>query len=149
MVFLPPDAAALTLLTPANVVPSAVPTLYASAEGQLSYRSSAETGLRYEVALADGSEAPVPALDAAARARYLALPTDLPGRVAELAKSWIGNETDAERRAKRVEAALRKGYRYDLESPSGGAKGIPDLICPEQSRSLAPSSVSTGSRAPP
>ena len=122
VVFLPPDAAALTLLTPANVVPSAVPTLYASAEGQLSYRSSAETGLRYEVALADGSEAPVPALDAAARARYLALPTDLPGRVAELAKSWIGNETDAERRAKRVEAALRKGYRYDLESPSGGAK---------------------------
>jgi transglutaminase-like putative cysteine protease len=122
VVFLPPDAAALTLLTPANVVPSAVPVLYVGQEGQLSYRGSAESGLRYEVALADGSEGPVPPLDAAARARYLTLPADLPPRVAELARSWIGNETDPERRAKRVEAALRKGYRYDLESPSGAAK---------------------------
>jgi len=122
VVFLPPDAAALTLLTPANVVPSAVPVLYIGQEGQLSYRGSAESGLRYEVALADGSEGPVPPLDAAARARYLTLPADLPPRVAELARSWIGNETDPERRAKRVEAALRKGYRYDLESPSGAAK---------------------------
>ncbi|HYQ15475.1 MAG TPA: DUF3488 and transglutaminase-like domain-containing protein [Polyangiaceae bacterium] len=122
VVFLPPDAAALTILTPANVVPSAVPTLYTSQEGQLSYRSAAETGLRYEVALADGSEAPAPPLDAVTRARYLALPGDLPPRVAELAKSWVGSELDPERRAKRVEAALRKGYRYDLESPSGAAK---------------------------
>ncbi|HXK19390.1 MAG TPA: transglutaminase domain-containing protein, partial [Polyangiaceae bacterium] len=61
-------------------------------------------------------------LDAAARARYLALPSDLPPRVAELAKSWIGGEQDPEKRAKRVEAALRKGYRYDLESPAGAAK---------------------------
>lgn len=122
VIFLPPDAAALTVLTPANVVPSALPTLYVSQEGQLSYRSSVETGLRYEVSLADGSEPPVPVLDAAARARYLALPSDLPPRVSELAKAWIGGETDPERRAKRVEAALRKGYRYDLESPSGAAK---------------------------
>jgi len=122
VVFLPPDAAALTVLTPANAVPSAIPTLYVSQEGQLSYRSTAETGLRYEVALADGSEPPVAALDPAARARYLALPSDLPTRVAELAKSWIGAETDPERRAKRIEAALRTGYRYDLESPSGAAK---------------------------
>jgi hypothetical protein len=61
-------------------------------------------------------------LDAASRARYLALPSDLPPRVAALAKSWVGSETDPERRAKRIETALRKGYRYDLESPSGGAK---------------------------
>jgi protein-glutamine gamma-glutamyltransferase len=122
VVFLPPDAAGLTILTPANVVPTAIPMLYVGQEGQLSYRASADSGLRYEVALADGSESPVPALDAAARARYLALPSDLPARVGELAKAWIGAETDPERRAKRVEAALRKGYRYDLESPSGAAK---------------------------
>lgn len=122
VVFVPPDAVALTILTPTNVVPTAVPTLYVTQEGQLSYRSVNEGGLRYEVALADGSEAPLPPLDAASRARYLALPSDLPARVGELAKSWIGNELDPERRAKRIEAALRKGYRYDLESPSGGAK---------------------------
>lgn len=122
VVFLPPDAVALTVLTPNNVVPSSTPTLYVTQEGQLSYRSSNEGGLRYEVALADGSESPLQPLDGAARARYLALPADLPARVGELAKSWIGDETDPERRAKRIEAALRKGYRYDLESPSGGAK---------------------------
>jgi transglutaminase-like putative cysteine protease len=122
VVFLPPDAVALTLLTPTNVVPSAVPSLFVSQEGQLVYRSLNEAGLRYEVVLADGSEPVLPPLDAATRARYLALPSDLPPRVGELAKAWIGTETDPERRAKRVEAALRKGYRYDLESPSGGAK---------------------------
>jgi transglutaminase-like putative cysteine protease len=122
VVFLPPDAAALTVLTPTNVVPTAVPQLYVSQEGQLSYRTVTEGGLRYDVALADGSEGPPPPLDAASRARYLALPADLPARVGELAKSWIGNETDPERRAKRIEAALRKGYRYDLESPSGAAQ---------------------------
>lgn len=122
VVFLPPDAVALSIWTPTNAVPSAVPALYVGQEGQIRYRSQSEGGLRYEVVLADGSEPSPPALDAAARARYLALPTDLPPRVAELAKSWIGEETDPERRAKRVETALRKGYRYDLESPSGGAK---------------------------
>lgn len=122
VVFLPPDAAALRIWTPTNAVPSAVPALYSGQEGQLSYRSTSEGGLRYEVILADGTEPPVPPLEPAARARYLALPSDLPPRVAELAKSWIGDETDPERRAKRIEGALRKGYRYDLESPSGGAK---------------------------
>jgi protein-glutamine gamma-glutamyltransferase len=122
VVFLPPDAAALTLLTPTNVVPAALPVLYAGQEGQLSYRSSSESGLRYEVALADGSEPPARPLDAAGRARYLALPSDLPPRISELAETWIAGETDTERRAKRVEAALRKGYRYDLDSPSGAAK---------------------------
>jgi protein-glutamine gamma-glutamyltransferase len=122
VVFLPPDAVALTILTPNNVVPSAIPTLYVSQEGQLTYRTANEGGLRYEVALADGTEGTAPGLEPAARARYLALPSDLPPRVGELAKSWIGNEADPEKRAKRVEAALRKGYRYDLESPSGAAK---------------------------
>jgi protein-glutamine gamma-glutamyltransferase len=122
VVFLPPDAAALTILLPTNVVPTSVPSIYVGQEGQLTYRSLNDSGLRYEVALADGSEGPPPALDAAARARYLALPADLPPRVGELAKSWLGGEQDPERRAKRIEAALRKSYRYDLESPSGAAK---------------------------
>jgi protein-glutamine gamma-glutamyltransferase len=122
VVFVPPDAVALTILTPSNVVPSAVPTLYMSQEGQLTYRTLHEGGLRYEVALADGNESPLQPLDPASRARYLALPVDLPARIGELAKSWIGGETDPERRAKSVEAALRRGYRYDLESPSGATK---------------------------
>jgi transglutaminase-like putative cysteine protease len=122
VVFLPPDAAALTVVSQANVVPNSIPSVYVGQEGQLSYRSMADNGLRYEVALADGTELPLGPLDAASRARYLALPSDMPPRVAELAKSWIGGETDPERSAKRVETALRKLYRYDLESPSGAAK---------------------------
>lgn len=134
VVFLPPDAAALSILTPTNALPSAVPMLYVSQEGQLSYRSSTENGLRYEVALADGSEPPAAALDPITRARYLTLPSDLPPRVVELAKSWVGTETDPERRAKRVEAALRKGYRYDLESPSGAASNPLDHFLFESKR---------------
>lgn len=122
VVFLPPDAAALTLLAPMTMAPHTVPALYVGQEGQLAYRASDEGGLRYEVALADGSEDPVADLDSAARARYLALPPDLPARVGDLARSWIGTEVEPEKRAKRVEAALRKGYRYDLESPSGATK---------------------------
>jgi protein-glutamine gamma-glutamyltransferase len=122
VVFLPPEAAAVTLLTAGNVVPSTTPAIYVGQEGQLTYRTLNENGLRYDVALADGHEPAAEPLDAASRARYLALPTDLPPRVAELAKAWVGDETDPERRARRVELALRKGYRYDLESPSGGAK---------------------------
>ncbi|HKY37827.1 MAG TPA: DUF3488 and transglutaminase-like domain-containing protein [Polyangiaceae bacterium] len=122
VVFMPPDAVAVSLLTPNNVVPASVPTLYMGQEGQLTYRSPSDSGLRYEVSLADGTESPAPALDATTRARYLAVPADLPPRVSELAKSWISGETDPERRARRVEAALRKGYRYDLESPSGAAR---------------------------
>jgi transglutaminase-like putative cysteine protease len=122
VVFVPPDAAALTILSPGSVVPSSAPVIYIGQEGQFSYRTMNDAGLRYEVSLADGSEMPAPAMDPLTRARYLTVPADLPPRVAELAKSWVGTETDPERRAKRVEAALRKGYRYDLESPSGGAK---------------------------
>jgi transglutaminase-like putative cysteine protease len=122
VVFLPPDAVALSVLTPGNVVPSSLPIIYSGQEGQLSYRSPSDNGLRYEVALADGTEPPASALLPEVRARYLSLPPDLPPRIAELAKSWIGDETDPERRARRVESALRKGYRYDLESPSGATK---------------------------
>ena len=122
VVFLPPDAAALTLWAPPTALPGTTPTLYVGPEGQIRYRAQGEGGLRYEVVLADGSEPAPAALDAAARARYLALPSDLPPRVAALAKTWVGEETDPERRAKRIETALRKGYRYDLESPSGAAK---------------------------
>jgi protein-glutamine gamma-glutamyltransferase len=122
VVFVPPEAAALTVLTANNVVPSTIPALYVGQEGQLTYRTLNENGLRYDVALADGNEPALEPLDATSRARYLALPSDLPARVTELAKSWVGDETDPERRARRVEAALRKSYRYDLESPSGAAR---------------------------
>lgn len=122
VVFLPPDAAALTLLTPGSVMPTGAPSIYVGQEGQYSYRTLNDAGLRYEVSLADGSEPPYQALDPLMRSRYLAVPPDLPLRVAELARSWVGAETDPERRAKRIESALRKGYRYDLESPSGAAK---------------------------
>lgn len=122
VVFVPPDAAALTILTPGSMMPSSAPAIYVGQEGQYSYRTLNDAGLRYEVSLADGTEAPLQTLDPVSRARYLTVPADLPPRVTELARTWVGAETDPERRAKRVEAALRKGYRYDLESPSGGAK---------------------------
>ncbi len=122
VVFLPPDAVALQLRTQANAVPATLPALYVNQEGQFSYRSPGDNGLRYDVSLAGPSEERPKRLDPAARARYLALPNDLPARVAELARAWVGGETEPERQAKLVEARLRERYKYDLESPSGGAK---------------------------
>jgi transglutaminase-like putative cysteine protease len=122
VVFLPPDAVALQLVTPGNVMPATYPMIYVGQEGQLSYRSPGDTGLRYDVSLAAGEQLAVPALEPQARQRYLELPKDLPARVHALAKSWVGSETDPERQAKLVESKLRSEYRYDLESPSGGAK---------------------------
>jgi transglutaminase-like putative cysteine protease len=122
VVFLPPDAVALTVITANNVVPASLPLLYVGQEGQLTYRPVHDHGLRYEVALADGTEPPPSSMAPEVKTRYLALPADLPPRIGELAKSWIGDESEPEKQAKRIEAALRKGYRYDLESPSGATK---------------------------
>ena len=50
------------------------------------------------------------------------MPSDLPPLVADLAHSWVGNASDPRFEARLIEARLRKDYRYDVDSPSGGAK---------------------------
>jgi hypothetical protein len=50
------------------------------------------------------------------------LPPDLPPRIGELARTWIGATTDPRLEARLIEAHLRKDYRYDVDSTSGAAK---------------------------
>jgi protein-glutamine gamma-glutamyltransferase len=121
VVFLPLDAVALRVLAPAPGLDQSRPELFLGAEGVLRYSSAAQRGLRYDVSLASASEPPLPVLTAGERARYLALPP-LPPRVGELAETWTNGAQTARDQAHLIEANLRSGYRYDLDSPSGAAK---------------------------
>ena len=122
VVFLPADAVALTLVAPGNVLIGQLPELEFGAEGSLYYRTPDERGLRYEVALAGSDDAVRGELGASERARYLGLPANLPARVRELGRAWTVGAKDTLAQARIVEARLRADYRYDLESPSGGAE---------------------------
>lgn len=121
VVFLPLDAVALRVLAPGPGLDQSYPELTIAPEGVLRYRSGAQRGLRYEVSLA-GPEDPRPnEMGQLDRLRYLALPA-LPPRIAALAETWTAGAHNSVDRARRIEAKLRTEYKYDLDSPSGGAK---------------------------
>jgi transglutaminase-like putative cysteine protease len=120
VVFVPLEAVALSVLAPTPGLDQSRPELFLGGEGVLRYNSLAQRGLRYNVSLAGNLEPPVPQLTAGERARYLALPP-LPPRIAELAETWTLGATSTREQAHLIEAALRGGYRYDLDSPSGAA----------------------------
>jgi transglutaminase-like putative cysteine protease len=133
VVFLPPDAVAMRMLSRGTPLLGGAPTVISGPEGEFKYLSVDDRGLRYEVFLAGPNERPPPDLGEARR-RYLAVPPDLPPRIAELARSWVGKETDPARMAKLVETRLRRDYRYDLESPSGAADNPLDHFLFESKR---------------
>jgi transglutaminase-like putative cysteine protease len=122
VVFLPPEAVALTVSMQGMALIDNIPQVSGGPEGSLTYKSPDDRGLRYEVSLASADEPASPLLAAADRARYLVLPTDLPPRIGELAHSWVGNASDARLEARLIETRLRHDYRYDVDSPSGAAK---------------------------
>jgi hypothetical protein len=77
--------------------------------------------LDYEVVMG-GEPAPPEPLDTADRARYLALPGDLPARVRTLAADWTRGAATPLDRARAIEGHLRSEYRYDLDAPSARAR---------------------------
>ncbi|HKO50586.1 MAG TPA: DUF3488 and transglutaminase-like domain-containing protein, partial [Polyangiaceae bacterium] len=122
VVFLPPEAVALTVSVQGASMINNVPQITGGPEGSLTYKTQDERGLRYDVSLAAADEPTSAALGPSERPRYLTLPADLPPRVAELARTWVGNATDPRLEARLIEARLRKDYRYDVDSKSGAAK---------------------------
>jgi len=134
VVFLPNEAVAMRLVSRGMTVIGPTTTVLAGPEGEYKYVSIEDRGLRYEVFLAGKNEAPAKALNAADRARYLSLPPDLPPRVGELARAWIGGAKTQHARALAVEARLRTEYRYDLDSPSGAEKNPLDHFLFESKR---------------
>jgi transglutaminase-like putative cysteine protease len=121
VVFLPLDAVAVEVVTAPAGLDRAPPRLYTGVDGVLRYQSPDLRGLRYDVSLPTVYEPSHQELEPAERARYLALPA-LPPRIGELAEGWTRGLGDPMERARAIEAKLRKGYRYDLDSPSGAAK---------------------------
>ncbi len=119
VVFLPVDAIAMRLVGRGAPLLGPTTNILAGPEGEFKYVSVEDRGLRYEVYLPGKNESPPRPLTAAERTRYLTLPPNLPARVGELARTWIGNAKTPFSQAQAVEARLRSEYRYDLDSPSG------------------------------
>lgn len=134
VVFLPSDAVALTLITLEARMPVRPPELFVGPEGGLTYKNPGLRGLRYEVSLAGIGDAARSTLSPSDRARYLSLPDDVTPRVHALARRWTQGITDPQEQAKRIEARLRRQYRYDLESPSGAAANPLDHFLFESKR---------------
>ena len=122
VVFLPPEAVALTVAVQGASLLNNVPQVTGGPEGSLTYKTQDERGLRYDVSLAGPDEPTSVSLSPSERPRYLNLPSDLPARVSELAHSWVGATKDPRLEARLIEARLRKDYRYDVDSPSGSTK---------------------------
>lgn len=134
VLFLPPDALALDLASRGEHGLAGSPLLFSGPEGEYKYRTRDDRGVRYEVWTPTTAPAPVVALDAIDRRRYLTLPPELPGRIAELARSWVGTETQPAAQARLIEARLRTDYAYDLASPSGAAPNPLDHFLFESKR---------------
>jgi transglutaminase-like putative cysteine protease len=122
VVFLPGEAVALTVSLQGLSVVDNTPQVTGGPEGSLTYKSPDERGLRYDVSLAAQDEPTSAPVSAADRQRYLAVPSDFPARISELAHTWVGNATDPRVEAHLIESRLRREYRYDVDSPSGSAK---------------------------
>jgi protein-glutamine gamma-glutamyltransferase len=121
VLFLPPDAVALQVLSTGSPLLGKNPRILAGPEGQLLYATPDDHGLRYEVFLTRSDEAPASPLAHADRQRYLALPPRLPPRVGELARLWTRGMQSPREQALAIENHLRRDYAYDLDSPSGAA----------------------------
>jgi len=118
VVFLPPRAVALRLrLSNAALIGEPL-TIQRGADGEFRYAGSDARGLTYDAYMGRGDE--VDLLPAEDRGRYLALPADLPARIADLAHSWTDAFPTAREKAVELERHLSHEFAYDLHSPSGG-----------------------------
>ena len=94
VVFVPLEAVALratdnkfrTLVRP--------PLLSMGTHGEITYRSSEQQGLSYEVFFGEGGRALPEGLLLADAERYLTVPANLSPKIPELAQAWIGLATE-------------------------------------------------------
>ena len=120
VIFLPSRAIALRVRAPSPLAPPDALLVQRGPEGELRYGGPEARGLRYEVFLPPDDEPLPDVLPASDRGRYLDLPAGLPPRVVELARQWTAGVESPYAKARILEDRLRREYRYDLASPSGG-----------------------------
>ena len=120
VVFLPPRTVALSVHKPTEALLADPLSLHRGPESEIRYSSPDARGLRYDAFLASDHEVLTETLPAADRARYLEVPDTLPPRIGELAHQWADGETGTLAKARALESHLKKDFRYDTNSPSGG-----------------------------
>jgi transglutaminase-like putative cysteine protease len=121
VLFLPPRAVALRLRPQNQILLGEPLSVQRGSEGELRYSGSDARGLRYDVYVAAEGEVLIEPMAPLDRARYLALPADLPARIVELAHKWTDGLPTPQAKAHAIEDHLRRDYAYDLKSPSQGA----------------------------
>lgn len=122
VVFLPPHAVAIQLKVQNQALLSEPLSVIRGPESEVRYGGSDTRGLRYDVFLAREKEFFSEPLPEADRPRYLTIPTGLPARVGGLAHAWADAQPTATLKARSIEEHLRTGFKYDVNSPSGGTK---------------------------
>ncbi len=120
VIFLPPRAVSVQLKPQSQALMTDALTLQGGPEGEYRYAGGDTRGIRYEVNIAGDNEIISEPLAPGDRVRYLALPA-LPSRISDLAHKWADGQTSPWQKAHTIEDHLRHDYRYDLNSPSGGA----------------------------
>lgn len=122
VVFLPQNASALRVRPRGQIGTDFLSLVYKGSEGEYRYQPLDDRGLKYEVYVSHKSASTFRDLGGNERARYLAVPADLPARVRDLAKEWTAGQATPLQKAVEIERRLRTGYVYDLASPSGKDK---------------------------
>lgn len=122
VLFLPERTTGIELIPLATQALNPQPALQFGPEGEVRYaRLNDRRGIRYRVYLDTTTPTRFAPISADDRERYLALPPDFPGKIADLARAWAAPESQPERIAQRIQSRLRSDYVYDLNSPSGKA----------------------------
>jgi protein-glutamine gamma-glutamyltransferase len=118
IVFLPSDAIALRINEAGDGLGMRAPKVMVAADDEYKYERADERGLQYSVYR--GRSRPQP-LTLEERTRYLEVPPAVAEPLTELAARWAGPLATDWEEANAIEERLRSDYRYDLDSPSGGA----------------------------
>jgi transglutaminase-like putative cysteine protease len=118
IIFLPSDSVGFQINEPVDAIGGRGPRVMVAADDEYKYERPDERGLQYSVYRRRAGPEP---LSLEERRRYLEVPPQIARPIADLARTWAGPlATDGEE-ANAIEERLRSEYRYDLDSPSGGA----------------------------
>ena len=120
VVFLPPHTVGLHLRPIEPSMLNDNVKLLKGPEGEYRYDGSEGRGLRYEAFIGEEGEGSGELLAPNDKPRYLEVPAELPSRVATLAHTWADASLTQSAKAHAIEEHLKKDYRYDINSPSGG-----------------------------
>ncbi len=122
VIFLPPRTVGIHLRPQNQPLLGEPLVVHRGPEGELRYVGPDSRGLRYDAYVTGDNENFDEPMAAGERVRYLTVPVSLPARVALLAHEWADSQPTETLKARAIESHLRKDFRYDVNSPSGGTK---------------------------